>query len=133
MNRGHSLGPDATRPADGTPQRRAPRRLRRRASIDTVLDDPMTGIANLFDASLAFIVALLIVLFAAAGVLDLFDPSSEFTMVKQSESGDMEIITKTAREVRVQKVTADELEGRGVRLGTAYQLDDGRVVYVPEE
>ena len=28
--------------------------------------------------------------------------------------------------------TDKKLNGEGVRLGTAYQLNDGRVVYVPE-
>lgn len=96
-------------------------------------DDPLAGVANLFDASIAFIVALLIALFSAAGMLDLFNPQAEFTAVKQNADGTMEIITKTPEEIRVEEVTDRELEGRGTRLGTAYRLEDGRVVYVPEE
>lgn len=103
-----------------------------RKRLSAGLEDPMTGVANLFDASLAFIVALLIVLFAAAGVLDLFDPNAEFTMLKRHDDGRIELITKTAEEIEVQEVTDTELEGRGVRLGTAYRLEDGSVVYVPE-
>ena len=99
---------------------------------ESTLDDPLSGVANLFDASLAFIVALLIVLFGVWGMLDLFDPDAEFTLLKQHSDGTMEIITKTAEEIRVQEVTDTELEGRGVRLGTAYRLEDGRVVYVAD-
>lgn len=94
--------------------------------------DPMAGVANLFDAGLAFIVALLVVLFGAAGMLELFDPTSEMTLLKQGADGTLELITKTPEEIRVEEVTDTELEGQGVRLGTAYRLEDGRVVYVPE-
>lgn len=92
----------------------------------------MAGVANLFDASLAFIVALLVVLFAASGLLDLLDPESDFTLLKQNADGSMELIVKEGEEIEVQEVTDTELEGRGTRLGTAYRLEDGRVIYVPE-
>ncbi len=112
---------------------RSPPRLtpRRRPAHDP-LEDPLSGVANLFDASLAFIVALLVVLFGAAGVLDLFNPAVDFTLVKEGPDGEMEIITREAREVRIERVTPQELAGMGVRLGTAFQLEDGRIVYVPE-
>jgi len=32
----------------------------------------------------------------------------------------------------IKKVTDKKLNGEGTRLGTAYQLNDGKVVYVPE-
>ena len=44
----------------------------------------------------------------------------------------MEIITKKGKDIKVQKVTDKSLSGKGLRLGTAYELEDGRVVYVPE-
>ena len=112
---------------------RSPReRWRGSGMRESTLDDPLSGVANLFDASLAFIVALLIVLFGVWGMLDLFDPGAEFTLVKQNSDGTLEIITKTAEEIRVQEITDTELEGQGVRLGTAYRLADGRVVYVAD-
>jgi hypothetical protein len=62
-------------------------RLRSSEQRRAGLEDPMAGVANLFDASLAFIVALLVVLFAASGLLDLLDPDSEFTLLKQNAAG----------------------------------------------
>jgi len=53
-------------------------------------------------------------------------------LVKQSDNGEMEIITKQGTEIKVQKVTDKTLSGQGTRLGVAYQLADGQVVYVPE-
>jgi hypothetical protein len=36
-------------------------------------DDPLSGVANLFDVGLVFIVALLVMLFSAYHLQDLFD------------------------------------------------------------
>ncbi len=43
-----------------------------------------------------------------------------------------EIVTKKGKEIKVQKVTDKRLSGEGERLGTAYKLKDGKVIYVPE-
>ena len=96
-------------------------------------DDPMSGVANLFDASVVLIVALLFALFSAFNMLDLFDPDSEITFTKKNEKGEMQIITKKGKEIKIQKVTNQEAMGRGTRLGTAFKLENGKVVYVPEE
>jgi len=96
-------------------------------------EDPLAGIANLFDVSVAFIVALLIALFALFSSGTLLDKNSNVTLVKQTESGEMEIITKQGAQINVQKVTDKTLSGKGTRLGTAYRLANGQVVYVPDE
>ena len=95
-------------------------------------DDPLAGIANLFDVSVAFIVALLIALFGLFSAGRLLDPASDVTVVQRSASGEMQIIRKQGREITVQKVTDRSLSGAGTRLGTAYRLANGQVVYVPE-
>lgn len=92
----------------------------------------MSGIANLFDVSVAFIVALLIALFTLFSAGSLLDPGSRVTLMKQGDDGTLEIITKERSTITVQKVTDRTLQGAGVRLGTAYRLADGQVVYVPE-
>ncbi len=107
---------------------------RRRAfSLDgQALEDPIAGVANLFDASIVFIVSMMIALFMAYNMMDLLDPTSEVTMVKKNANGELEIITKKGKEIKASKVSDQKLSGRGQRLGTAYQLPDGKVVYVPE-
>lgn len=95
-------------------------------------EDPLAGIANLFDVSVAFIVALMIALFGLFSAGRLLDKDSNVTIVKQSDSGELEIITKKGTEVKVQKVTDKTMSGQGTRLGVAYQLPNGQVVYVPE-
>lgn len=96
-------------------------------------EDPLAGIANLFDVSVAFIVALLIALFGLFSAGTFLSKDSNFTLVKQSATGETEIITKEGSEIKVQKVTDQTLSGQGTRLGTAYRLANGQVVYVPDD
>ena len=106
-------------------------RARATESVDD--EDPLAGLANLFDVSVAFIVALLIALFALFSSGAMLDKNSSVTMVKTSSDGSTEIITKEGAEIKVQKVTDKSLSGQGTRLGTAYRLANGQVVYVPED
>ncbi len=94
---------------------------------------PLEGVANLFDLALVFIVALLLSLMAMYQVLDFFDPKSEITIMKRTE-GEWRIITKKGKEIHVRRVTDRKIGGKeGIRLGTAYRLKDGRVIYIPDE
>lgn len=95
-------------------------------------DDPMTGVANLFDIGLVFIVGLLMTIFSTFHLQDLFNETSEMTIMKQDSSGEMEIITKKGTKVKALKVSKTKSSGQGQRLGVAYRLKDGTMVYVPE-
>ena len=101
-------------------------------SNDLGENDPMTGVANLFDIGLVFIVGLIITLFTAYHLQDLFSEKSELTIMKKTETGQMEIITKKGKKIKALKVTKEKALGRGERLGIAYRLEDGTMVYVPE-
>ena len=87
---------------------------------------------NLFDVSIVFIVALFFALFMAYSTLDLFNPDSELVITKTSPSGEIQIITKKGKEIKIEKVTETTESGKGVKLGTAYELEDGRIIYIPE-
>ncbi len=95
-------------------------------------NDPMTGLANLFDIGLVFIVGLLLVLFATYHLEDLLKEDSTVTITRQTGEGDMEIIVKKGRKIEAMRVSRAKTSGRGQRLGTAYRLGDGTMVYVPE-
>lgn len=95
-------------------------------------DDPMAGVANLFDLGLVFIVGLLLTLFSAFRLQDLFDRNSEMTIMKQQASGEMEIIVKKGTHIKASRVTQEAAQGKGNRLGVAYRLEDGSMVYVPD-
>jgi|SRR5690606_11207317 Uncharacterized conserved protein len=97
------------------------------------LEDPISGVANLFDISVVLIVAMIVALMSALNVLDLFNPETELTLTKKNKDGQMEIISKKGKEVKVKRISPEQAAGQGERLGTAYQLDDGQVIYIPEE
>jgi hypothetical protein len=95
-------------------------------------EDPLAGLANLFDVSVAFIVALLVALFGLFSSGRLLDPASDVTVMVRSASGETQLIRKQGAAITVQKVTDRSMSGEGTRLGTAYRLANGQVVYVPE-
>lgn len=95
-------------------------------------NDPMSGVANLFDLGLVFIVGLIVTLFTAYHLQDLFSEQSEITLLKKSKNEEMEIITKKGNKIEAVKVSKQKSEGRGERLGVAYKLEDGTMVYVPD-
>ena len=100
---------------------------------EEIEEDPLAGIANLFDVSVVFIVGLMISLFSVYRMGGLLDPETEVTMVLTSPNGDQEIITRKGTKIEAYRVTADAVSGGdGVRLGIAYRLPDGQVIYVPE-
>ena len=95
-------------------------------------NDPLAGVANLFDIGLVFMVGLIVTIFTAYNLQDLFSEKSEISLLKMSKDQEMEIITKKGNKIKAMKVTKQKAEGRGERLGTAYKLEDGTMVYVPE-
>lgn len=95
-------------------------------------DDPLSGVANLFDVSVVFIVALMITLFSVYRMGDLLDPNSEVTMVMTKPNGMSEIIVKRGTEIEAYEVTGESMAGDGERLGSAYRLADGQIIYVPD-
>ena len=102
------------------------------APEDPVDEDPLSGVANIFDVSVVFIVGLMITLFSVYRIGDLLDPSSEVTVVKTTAEGLREIIVKKGTEITAYELTGETLSGDGERLGTAYRLADGQIIYVPD-
>jgi len=99
---------------------------------DVADEDPLTGIANLFDLGLVFIVGLLVLLFNAPWLQDLLNEESEMTIMKKTAEGEMEIVTKKGKKIDAMRVSKIRAQGQGERLGTAYRLEDGTMVYVPD-
>jgi hypothetical protein len=95
-------------------------------------EDPLSGVANLFDVSIVFIVGLMLTLFTVYRMGDLMDSNSEVTMVKTNAQGEREIIVKKGTRIEAYKVTGKTAAGEGERLGTAYRLANGQIIYVPE-
>jgi len=91
------------------------RRAPHRRLLATQDDDPLSGVANLFDVAMVFAVAILLVLLARAPRLG----EAFSTAIPDGE--------------RLKRYRVSEIDrrGRGERLGVAYRLENGEVVYVP--
>ncbi len=95
-------------------------------------EDPLSGVANLFDVSVVFIVVLMITMFSVYNMGDLMNAKSEVTMVKTDADGHQEIIEKRGQTIKAYKLTGQTGTGNGSRLGTAYRLASGQIIYVPD-
>jgi len=105
-------------------------RLRLRVIDDD--EDPLNGVANLFDAAMVFAVALLVAILMAHSMPELLDPDASFTMVKNPGEPDMQIIIKDQDKIEVMNVTDMLAGGAGEKMGIAYRLKTGEMIYVPE-
>lgn len=56
----------------------------------------------------------------------------DVTIVTNPGKPDMEMIIKRGKTIEKLKASGETGRGAGQRLGTAYRLDGGEVVYVPE-
>ncbi|OFV65802.1 MAG: hypothetical protein SBU_001211 [Candidatus Syntrophoarchaeum butanivorans] len=95
-------------------------------------DDPMTSVANLFDAAMVFAVALLVALVLSYNIPELLDPDASVTIVKNPGKPDMQVIIKDHETIKVLNATEKIAGGQGRKIGTAYRLETGEVIYVPE-
>ena len=95
--------------------------------------DPLSVVVNLFDVAMVFAVALMVAMVMHMNMAEVFG-QEDFTIVKNPGKENMEIIQKKGREIETYKASSQTQDGgtRGKRLGTAYQLEDGRIIYVPE-
>ncbi len=96
--------------------------------------DPMSTVSNLFDAAMVFAVALMVALVTHFNMTEMLG-QEDFTVVKNPGEEDMEIITKKGETVERYTPSEDQDSkngSRGKRVGTAYQLEDGQIIYIPE-
>lgn len=101
-----------------------------RKSEDT---DPMSVVSNLFDVAMVFAVALMVALVSRYNMTEMFS-QEDFTMVKNPGKEDMEIITKEGEKINRYTPSEDSgnTSGKGKRVGVAYELENGDIIYVPE-
>ena len=95
--------------------------------------DPMGTVANLFDVAMVFAVALMVALVTRFNMTEMFS-KEDFTIVKNPGKDNMEIFTKEGQEFkRYTPSEEQETSGkRGKKVGVAYQLESGEIIYVPE-
>lgn len=93
-------------------------------------DDPILSLVNLIDLFLVVIGILMIVI--VTNPLNPFS-AAKATVIENPGEADMRITIKDGRELKRYEASGQIGDGEGVRAGTTYRLDDGRLIYVPEE
>ncbi|MEM1222246.1 MAG: DUF2149 domain-containing protein [Verrucomicrobiota bacterium] len=93
--------------------------------------DPLQGMVNLFDVAMVFAMALMVAIVSHMRMTEMFTDEN-FTMVKNPGQENMEIIVKKGQEIEQYEASGESGGGKGKRVGTAYQLESGEIIYVPE-
>jgi len=95
--------------------------------------DPISVVSNLFDVAMVFAVALMVALVTRYNMTEVFS-QEDYTMVKNPGKENMEIITKEGNKInRYTPSENQEQSGkRGKKVGIAYELENGEIIYVPE-
>ena len=97
-------------------------------------DDPMSTVSNLFDVAMVFAVALMVALVTRFNMTEIFS-QEDFSIVKNPGKENMEIITKEGKKINKYTPAEDQSSGKqnkGRKVGVAYQLENGEIIYVPE-
>ena len=112
-----------------------PRKRRNKSMLaEAEDDDPMSVVSNLFDVAMVFVLALMLALVSRYNMTEMFS-QEDFTMVKNPGKDNMEIITKEGQKINRYTPSDDQSNAdgtKGKRVGVAYELDNGEIIYVPE-
>lgn len=95
--------------------------------------DPMATVSNLFDVAMVFALALMVALVSRYNMTEMFT-KEDFTMVKNPGTAEMEIITKKGEKIETYKASQEQEKSgkKGKRVGTAYQMGNGEIIYIPD-
>ena len=110
------------------------RKTRRTPQFKDEDSDPLSVVVNLFDVAMVFAVALMVSMVMNLNMSDFFS-DKDFTIVKNPGKDNMEIITKEGK--KISKYTSSEQKNndtqkKGKKVGIAYELENGEIIYVPE-
>lgn len=97
-------------------------------------NDPMSVVSNLFDVAMVFAVALMVALVTRYNMTEMLS-NEDFTMVKNPGKENMEIITKEGEKINKYTPSEDQTSKngkRGKKVGIAYEMENGEIIYVPE-
>ncbi|MDR1055546.1 MAG: DUF2149 domain-containing protein [Prevotellaceae bacterium] len=96
--------------------------------------DPLSVIVNLFDVAMVFAVALMVAMVMHMNMTEVFT-QEDYTIVKNPGKDNMEIITKEGNKINKYTPSRSDQptdQKKGKRVGIAYELENGEIIYVPE-
>lgn len=98
-------------------------------------EDPSSLLSNLFDVAMVFAVALMVALVTKFNMTEVFS-KEDYTIVKNPGKDNMEILVKKGEKIeryQANDQNSTESKSKGKRVGIAYELENGEIIYVPEE
>jgi hypothetical protein len=95
--------------------------------------DPLSVVVNLFDVAMVFAVALMVAIVMHMNMTEIFT-QEDYTIVKNPGKDNMEIITKEGNKIERYTPSQDRSSSqkKGRKVGIAYELENGEIIYVPE-
>ena len=96
--------------------------------------DPLSVVVNLFDVAMVFAVSLMVAMVMNMNMQEFFS-GEDFTVVKNPGKDNMEIISKEGKKINKYTPSEDKTNksnNRGKKVGVAYELENGEIIYVPE-
>ena len=92
-------------------------------------DDPILSVVNLIDVFL--VITAILMVQAVANPLNPYTEDN-VTVIENPGTPEMRVTIKEGAELTRYEASGEIGEGQGTRAGITYQLDDGRMIYVPE-
>ncbi|MEA1865134.1 MAG: DUF2149 domain-containing protein [Euryarchaeota archaeon] len=105
--------------------------MKQRSETSDEDEDPLSGVANLFDVAMIFAVGLLVMTMMYVQMPELLT-SQDVTIVKNPGQEDMQIIIKNETEVEVLNMTKESVTTMGNLVASLYETEGGATVYVEE-
>lgn len=95
--------------------------------------DPLSVIVNLFDVAMVFAVSLMVAMVMHMNMTEIFGKEN-FSIVKNPGKDNMEIITKEGNKINKYTPSKEQNKqgNKGRKVGIAYELENGEIIYVPE-
>ncbi len=96
--------------------------------------DPLSVVVNLFDVAMVFAVSLMVAMVMHMNMTEIFG-KEDFSIVKNPGKENMEIITKEGNKINKYSPSKNQQQStnKGRKVGIAYELENGEIIYVPED
>ena len=106
--------------------------MKKRTETSDEDDDPLSGVANLFDVAMIFGVGLLVMMMTYINMPELLT-DQDVTMVVNPGQDDMKVIIKNETEIEVLNMTEETVTTMGKLVAGIYETAEGATLYVEEE
>ena len=107
--------------------------MKKRRRFEEEEADPSSLVSNLFDVAMVFALALMVALVTKFNMTEVFS-QEDYTIVKNPGKENMEIIMKKGEKIERYTPSKDATSSqqKGRKVGVAYQLESGEIIYIPE-